>query len=160
MNEPSVERVVVDASPEEIWSILEDPAALGRVLPDAESVVADGPNQVRVVLASRVAFMTVRADLVGRYLEADPPRHLRLVLDGAARGVPGEIHASIPFDLRPLATAGTLAPARTEVRYAVGLELTGRLASMAGPMIRRQIPEQVAALVRNVEREAIRRRTA
>ncbi len=153
MTEPSVERVVVEASPDEIWAILEDPAALARVLPDAESVAADGSDQVRVVLASRVAFMTVRADLVGRYLEAQPPRHLRLALDGTARGVPGEIHASIPFDLRPLE------PGRTEVRYAVGLELTGRLASMAGPMIRRQIPDQVAALVRNVEREAIRRRS-
>jgi carbon monoxide dehydrogenase subunit G len=154
MSEPTVERTVVDASPEEIWAILEDPSALARVLPEAESVVADGPGQVRVVLASRIAFMTVRADLVGRYLDVEPPRHLRLALDGTARGISGEIHASIPFDLHALGAR------RTEVRYAVGLELTGRLASMAGPMIRRQIPEQVGALVRNVEREAIAGRTA
>ncbi|HEY3522745.1 MAG TPA: SRPBCC domain-containing protein [Candidatus Limnocylindrales bacterium] len=152
MNESTIDRVLVEASPDEIWAILEDPTALARVLPDAESVVADGPDRVRVVLASRVAFMTVRADLVGRYVDADPPHHVRLLLDGAARGVSGEIHASIPFDLEPVA------PARTEVRYSVGLELTGRLASMAGPMIRREIPAQVASLVRNLEREAIARR--
>jgi carbon monoxide dehydrogenase subunit G len=154
VNEPTTGHVVVDASPEEIWAILEDPQALARVLPDAESVEADGPDRVRIVLASKVAFFTVRADLLGRYLDADPPRHLRLVLDGAARGVAGEIHASIPFDLRPLA------PTQTEVRYAVSLEMTGRLASMAGPMIRRDMPEQIASLVRNVEREAIARRSS
>lgn len=150
---PDSGRVVVAASPAEIWAILHDPAALGRVLPGAESVVADGPDRVRAVLASRVAFMTVRADVVARYLDPEPERHLRLALDGQARGIAGEIHASIPFDL-------FAEPAnRTEVRYSVELEMTGRLASMAGPMIRGQLPGQIGELVRNVEREAIRRRS-
>ncbi|HEU4571970.1 MAG TPA: SRPBCC domain-containing protein [Candidatus Limnocylindrales bacterium] len=154
MTQPAVERVAVAASPDEIWSILEDPNALARVLPDAESVEPDGPDRVRIVLASRVAFMTVRADVVARYLDPDPPRHLRLALDGTARGIPGEIHASIPFDIAPLADG------RSEVSYSVALEMTGRLASMAGPMIRSQLPNQVRELVRNLEREAIRRREA
>lgn len=154
MTEPAAERVVVDASPEEIWAILHDPAALGRVLPGAESVVADGPDRVRAVLASRVAFMTVRADVVARFLDAEPPRHVRLALDGQARGIAGEIHASIPFDLAPLADG------RTEVRYSVALDVSGRLSAMAGPMIRRELPGQVAELVRNLDREAIRRRRA
>jgi carbon monoxide dehydrogenase subunit G len=153
VSDAAPDRVVVAASPEEIWSILEDPAALERVLPDAESVVADGPNQVRIVLASKVAFMTLRADVLARYLDADPPRHLRLALDGQARGVPGEIHASIPFDIAPLDDR------RSEVTFVVELELTGRLASMGGAMIRSQLPGQVRELVRNVEREAIRRRS-
>lgn len=151
MSQPTIDRVAVDATPEEIWSILEDPAALGRVLPDAESVVPEGPDRVRVTLASRVGFLTIHADVVARYVDADPPHHLRLVLDGQARGLSGELHASIPFDIVAL-------DGRSEIAYSVALEMTGRLASMGGGVIRGQLPGQVRELVRNIEREAIRRR--
>jgi carbon monoxide dehydrogenase subunit G len=147
------DRVEVDATPEEIWSILEDPAALGRVLPDAQSVTPDGPDRVRITLASRIGFLTMHADVVARYLDPDPPRHLRLVLDGQARGLSGELHASIPFDIVPRG------PGRSEIAYSVALELSGRLASMGGSVIRKQLPTQIRELVRNLEREAIRRRS-
>jgi 2-furoyl-CoA dehydrogenase large subunit len=152
--EPTADRVEVAARPEEIWAVLEDPSALARVLPDAESVTPEGPDRVRIVLASRVGFLTLRADIIARYVDPQPPRHLRLVLDGHARGLSGEIHASIPFDIEPVGTD------RSEIRYSVALEMTGRLASMGGGLIRTQLPQQVRELVRNLEREAIRAREA
>jgi 2-furoyl-CoA dehydrogenase large subunit len=153
VTEPTVDQVEVGATPDEIWAILHDPAALGRVLPDAESVTPEGPDRVRVTLASKVGFLTIRADVLVRYLDPDPPRHVRLALDGQARGLSGELHASIPFDIVPRGTDAS------EIRYSVALEMTGRIASMGGSVIRAQLPGQVRELVRNVEREAIRRRS-
>ncbi len=154
MTEPISDRVVVDATPEEVWAILHDPAALDRVLPGAESVVPEGPDRVRAVLASKVGFFTIRADVVARYLDARPPHHLRLELDGQARGLSGDLHASIPFDL--VALPGN----RSEIRYSVAIEMSGRLASVGGGVIRKELPQSVQELVRNVEREAARRRSA
>jgi 2-furoyl-CoA dehydrogenase large subunit len=157
VTDPAQGEVVVAASPDEIWAILDDPEALARVLPGAESVVPDGPHRVRAVLASRVGFLTMRADIVARFVDADRPRHVRLEIDGSARGMSGDLHASIPFDLTPQEGSGEV---RTLVRYSVALEMTGRLRSMGGSVVRNQLPGQIRELVLNVEREVIRRRPA
>ena len=151
-----VEHVVVEATPDEIWAILQDPTALGRVLPDAESVVPDGPGRVRAVLASKIGFFTVRADVVARFVDPEPPHRVRLELDGVARGMSGDLHASIPFDLVALPSVSGVA--RTDVRYSIALDMTGRLAALGGNMLRGQLPGQGRALVSNLEREVVRRR--
>lgn len=83
------ERVIVRASPEAVWAILGDADALQRVLPGAESIVAMGPDAFHGVIASRIQFMTVRADVDASYHDARPPRHLRLQLQGRPHGLPG-----------------------------------------------------------------------
>ncbi|HEU4673922.1 MAG TPA: SRPBCC domain-containing protein [Candidatus Limnocylindrales bacterium] len=150
---------IVRGSPDAVWSIIEDPAALARVLPGAESIVADGPGRFRGVLATRIQFLTVRADVVATFHDADPLRHLRLVIEGRPRGLAGSFAVSVPFDLAPLpapADAGAAdAPAAeaTEIRYAVDLQVTGRLATFGAPLLRDTLRRQIAALVANVDRE-------
>ncbi len=143
------DRATIHGSPEAIWSIIEDPAALARVLPGAESVVATGPSTFRGVLATRIQFLTVRADIDASFHDADRPRHLRLQLDGRPRGLAGSFSASIPFDLAPIDGPVPV----TEVRYAIDLTVTGRLATFGAPLLRDTLRRQVATLVANVDRE-------
>lgn len=133
--------------PEAVWAILEDPAALARVLPGAESIAAAGPGRFTGVLASKLQFLTVRADVTASYHDADPPRHLRLELDGRPRTLAGSFRVSIPFDLEPL--DGN----RTRASYSVDLQVRGRLATFGAPLLRDTMRRQIAELVRNVERE-------
>ena len=70
MSELAKDRLVVRATPEAIRAVIDDPDALARVLPGAESLVPDGPGRWRGVLATRVGFMTVRADAVATLLTA------------------------------------------------------------------------------------------
>ena len=101
------DRAVIRGSPSAVWALIEDPAALARVLPGAELIVATGEGRFHGVLASKVQFLTVRADVDAVFRDADPPRHLRLELAGRPRGLAGSFTVSVPFDL-----TGTVEPGR------------------------------------------------
>ena len=143
------DRAVVHGTPEAVWAIIEDAAALGRVLPGAESIVATGPGTFRGVLATKLQFLTVRADVDAAFHDADPPRHLRLQLNGRPRGLAGSFAVSIPIDLA-LTDGDALT---TDVRYSIDLNVTGRLATFGAPLLRDTLRRQIAALVQNVDRE-------
>ena len=93
------DRAVIRGSPNAVWALIEDPAALARVLPGAESIVATGEGRFHGVLASKLQFLTVRADVDAVFRDADPPRHLRLEMAGRPRGLAGSFTVSVPFDL-------------------------------------------------------------
>src|SRR5947207_13134750 len=117
------ETATVAASPEDVWSILEDPAALRRVLPGIESLEADGPDRYRGVLAAKTMFLTVRADVVLALLEPDRPRHVVLDLAGQTRGISGAFTVRAPLDLSPLPDGGT------RIDYSVDVDVTGQIAN-------------------------------
>jgi 2-furoyl-CoA dehydrogenase large subunit len=147
VSEPIVDRVEIAGTPSAIWSILDDPAALGRVLPGCESVEPDGPDRLRLVLVSRMRMMTVRTDAVATFSERRPPTHLRLELDGTARGIGGSLRVVVPFDLEPVDAT------RTRVTYAIDLTVSGTLAIAGTRAIRDALRTEIGALVLNVERE-------
>lgn len=153
MTEPSrnaVDTVEVAATPEAIWGILDDPAALGRLLPGCESIVRETPDRFSAVIASKVRFMTIRSDVVATLLDADPPSHLRLVLDGRPRGLGGSFKLDVPFDIV------AQGPERSSVSYSVELELGGSLKGFGGPTLSEALQKQVGELVKNIERELAR----
>jgi 2-furoyl-CoA dehydrogenase large subunit len=147
MTEPIVDSVEVRASPEAIWAMLDDPDALARILPGCESIVREAPDRFVAVIASKVRFMTIRSDVVATLHEADPPRHLRLQLEGRPRGLGGSFRVSIPFDIEPRA------PNRSRVTYSVALELSGSLAAFGGAALTEPLRAQIGELIRNAERE-------
>lgn len=147
--DPPIEELRVGASPAAIWSVLHDPAALRRILPGCEGAEAVAPDRYRLVLATKVAFFTVRADVDAVYLDADEPRHLKLELSGRPRGFDGSFHASIPFDLLPSADG-----AATLVRYSLAVQTTGSMGMLGPGAIRGAVASQVEGLVRDLEREA------
>ena len=147
MTERGVDSVDVGATPDRIWALLDDPAALGRILPGCESIIREAPDRYVAVLATNVQFMTIRSDVVATVHDADPPRHLRLVLDGRPRGLGGSFQLDVPFDVTPLGDAGS------RITYSVGLSLTGGLAGFGGPMLTDTLRRQVGELVRNIDRE-------
>ena len=112
-----VDTVEVGASARAIWTMLDDPEALARILPGCESIVRETPDRFVAVIASKVRFMTIRSDVVATLLEADRPRHVRLQLDGSASGLGGSFNVSTPVRHRG---------ARTE-------PLEGRLLRLARP---------------------------
>ena len=150
MTASSRRSVVIDGTRDAIWAILDDPDALGRILPGCESIVRDGPAAFRAVVAAKTGFLTIRADVTATYHDADPPSHLRLDLDGRPRGITGAFQASIPFDLVALDEA------HTEVRYSIDTTVSGALASFGGGLIGGALTGQVDTLVRNLGRELAR----
>jgi carbon monoxide dehydrogenase subunit G len=138
------ERVVVAVERSRIWAVFDDADALSRVLPGCERLETVGPASFRGVLATRLPFLTLRADVTAALLDAQPPDHVRLELDGRPKGLAGGFRAVIPIDLEedPLGTA---------VHYRLDLVTSGRLATFGAPLLRDTFRRQVAALVHNLE---------
>ena len=107
MSELVRDRAVIRGSPSAVWALIEDPDALARVLPGAESIVATGEGKFHGVLASKLQFLTVRADVDAVLRDADPPRHLRLEMAGRPRGLAGSFTVSVPFDLTGIDEPGS-----------------------------------------------------
>lgn len=141
------DEVSIAAAPSAIWRVLDDPSALARVLPGCEELAVTPDGALRGVLASGLGFMTVRADVVAVLRDLEPPRSMRLDIQGHPRALAGSFSASIPFELEPSSDGAT------RIRYRVELALTGRLASFGAPLLRDVMRRQVSVLARNLERE-------
>jgi uncharacterized protein len=140
------ERVRVAVPRQRLWEVFEDPVALASVLPGCESLEADGPGRYRAVLATRLQFLTLRADATATLRDLQPPDTLTLVLDGRPRGLAGSFSATIPIRL------DAVSEDVTDVEYEVDLAMTGRLAAFGTPILRDTMRRQVRELVANVER--------
>jgi carbon monoxide dehydrogenase subunit G len=143
------EEVVVAVERDRIWPVFEDATALARVLPGCERLEQVGPTTFRGILATKLQFLTIRADVTASLVELRPPGHLQLELDGRPRGLTGGFRATLPIDL-------AADPGGTRIRYRLELTTSGRLASFGAPLMRDSFRRQVAVLVANLERELSR----
>ena len=138
--------VEIVTSPEATWPVIQDPAALGRALPDCESIKPDGTGGLNVVVAVKQMFMTVRIDLHVTYHDLEEPHHLRLDLDGKPRALGGALRLTVPIEISAI-------PTGARVDYKGTLELEGMLNSFR-KQVREGLQAQLDRLVRNIEREA------
>lgn len=143
------EEVGIEGRREAIWAILEDAGALGRVLPGAESLEPAGVGRYRGVLAARLGFMTVRADVNASLEDCRRPAHLTLHMTGRPRGLAGTFDVTIPVDL----VAAGDGDSGSLVKYSVDVTVTGRLATFGRPLLRAAMVRQVAQLVANLNQE-------
>lgn len=134
----------------EVWAFLWDADALGRVLPGCESIREESPGRYRLVLAMRTTLLTVRADAIAALLDADPPRAVRLTLDGTPRGLGGTFHVEIPITLTEEAGPEDT---RSRIEYDVDARVTGSMAAFGPGILRDAIVREVQGLAAAIERE-------
>lgn len=139
------ETVVVRVPRDRIWQAFGDADLLAQVLPGCETLSATGDGAFRGVLATRLQFLTLRADVTATLADREPPDRLRLELDGKPRGLAGGFRALIPIDLAD-------DPDGTRIHYMVDLATSGRLATFGAPILRDSFRKQVATLIANLER--------
>jgi len=128
-----------------IWEAFGDAELLARVLPGCETLSATGPGHYRGVLATRLQFLTLRAEVTATVADPVPPDTLRLELDGRPRGLAGGFRAIIPIELFETV-------AGTRIHYVVDMTTSGRLATFGAPILRDSLRKQVATLIANLER--------
>jgi len=157
MAETYTDEVTIRATPVEVWAFLDDPEALGRVLPGCERIERTRPGVYALVLAIRLPLMTVRADAIATLEDPEPPSRVRLTIEGSPPGFTGTFRVSVPFELEGTEPpeGGTL----TRVRYGVEVELTGSIAMFGTAPVHDAMGRQVAELAANVEREIATGRT-
>jgi carbon monoxide dehydrogenase subunit G len=139
------EMVVVRVPRARILEAFADADLLGRILPGCEELIATGEGAFRGVLATRLQFLTLRADVTATLADLAFPDRLRLLLDGKPRGLAGGFRAQIPIELAEVEEG-------TRVHYTVDLTTSGRLATFGAPILRDSFRRQVATLIANLER--------
>ena len=139
------ETVVVRVPRARIWEAFADAEVLAKVLPGCETLTETGDGAFRGVLATKLQFLTLRADVTATLADRQPPDALRLELDGKPRGLAGGFRAVIPIELAEV-TDGT------RIHYMVDLTTSGRLATFGTPILRDSFRKQVATLIANLER--------
>src|SRR5689334_11605009 len=115
------EEVTVRARRDRIWSVFASADLLASVLPGCERLEATGDGSFSGVLATKLQFLTLRADVTATIVDAEPPDRLRLELVGRPRGLAGGFRAAIPITLEDSGTD-------TRVHYQLDLTTSGRLA--------------------------------
>jgi len=145
MSRLAEETVVVRVPRARIWEAFADADLLGRILPGCEELIATGEGAFRGVLATRLQFLTLRADVTATLADRAFPDRLQLLLDGKPRGLAGGFRAVIPIEL-------TEAGESSRIHYSVDLTTSGRLATFGAPILRDSFRRQVVTLIANLER--------
>ena len=133
---------------ERLWALFHDPEALTQVIPGAEVIEKVADDAFDGILASRIQFMTIRADVEATLADRQEPRHLCLRMHGRPRGLAGTFTVVIDIDLIEAEGRPGL---ETDLRYVVDLEVTGRLASFGTPILRETLRRQISQLATNVD---------
>ena len=118
--------VDIPASPEAVFRVLLDPAALARVIPGCRTLTAVGDHEYRGEVTLGIGLVRTRFDARITLSELDPPRSL--VLAGRGVGALGAAEGRGSVKLQPSTTG-------TRLDYAYRTTVNGKLAAVGGRML-------------------------
>lgn len=118
--------VVLDATPEAVFRVLLDPAALAKVIPGCNALEPNGENRYRADVTVGVGMIKARYSAEVALSELDPPRSLRLA--GSGLSSVGSASGSGLVTLEPQGT-GTL------LRYDYEADVSGKVAAVGSRML-------------------------
>ena len=137
--------VAIAATPEQVFAVLLDPAALARVIPGCHALVADGPNRYRADVTLGVGLVKARYAASIELSEIDAPRRLRLA--GVGRSSLGTGGGDGVVTLEATATG-------TVLRYDYRAHVGGKVAMVGGRMLEGAARIIVAQLFESLGRQA------
>jgi uncharacterized protein len=119
--------VALPAPPDEVWSLLTDPARLARLLPGCERLEPDGPDRYKAAVKFGIAAISGKYAGTLEFAEKKPPRSLVLKMDG--KGLPGFVKGEGRIELA--AKGGS----DTELTYTGEAQVGGVIASVGQRML-------------------------
>lgn len=138
---------VVGADPGRCWSILTDVQRLVgwvSIVSDAKEI--DPLARYTAVLTDRIGMFALHADLAIEVRDVEPGRSISLVAEGEDRQVASRLFVEGRLDLQPV-------DGGTRVNVNGRYEVTGRVATFGGPMIRSKANGILDDFVAGVQRE-------
>lgn len=88
-----------DATPERVWHLMMDPAAIAACIPGCEALVPDGPDRYRARITIGLAAITGTYE--GIVVIAEKVEHSSYRLEVEGQGKPGFVKGSAAIALRP-----------------------------------------------------------
>lgn len=118
--------IFVEASPEDVWSLILDDKALASVIPGCKELDQVGPNQYEAVMSIGVGPIRGLFDVKVALRDLDEPLSLTLV--GSAEGPLGQSEGEGRVTLTPEGNG-------TEISYQYAVLVSGKAASVGGRML-------------------------
>ncbi|MFW3171672.1 SRPBCC family protein [Geodermatophilus sp. CPCC 206100] len=118
---------VLHASPEQVWSVITDPAVLARTIPGCESLELTGQDEYRMNVS--VGVGAIRGTYAGEVRLTDQQRPTSYVMHAAGSGAPGNARAKVTINLEP-ADSGA-----TTLTYSADAVIGGPVAGVGQRMI-------------------------
>jgi uncharacterized protein len=90
---------VLHGSPDEVWSVITDPAVLARTIPGCESLEQVGDDEYRMNVS--VGVGAIRGTYAGEVRLSDQERPKSYVMHASGAGAPGQVRATVTINLEP-----------------------------------------------------------
>jgi carbon monoxide dehydrogenase subunit G len=117
---------VLSASPEQVWSVITDPAVLARTIPGCEALQQVGDDSYTMVVSAGVG--AIRGKYTGEVRLSDLSFPKSYVMHASGSGGPGSVRATVQITLAP-------SDAGTELTYSADAVVGGAVAGVGQRMI-------------------------
>jgi uncharacterized protein len=97
---------VLHGSPEQVWTVITDPAVLARTIPGCETLQRTGEDEYRMDVA--VGVGAIRGTYAGEVKLTDQQRPTSYVMHATGAGAPGNVRAKVTINLEPTDEGTTL----------------------------------------------------
>ncbi|MGY1605888.1 MULTISPECIES: SRPBCC family protein [unclassified Geodermatophilus] len=97
---------VLHGTPEEVWTVITDPAVLARTIPGCESLQRTGEDEYRMDVS--VGVGAIRGTYAGEVRLTDQQRPSSYVMHASGAGAPGNVRATVTIGLEPTDEGTTL----------------------------------------------------
>jgi uncharacterized protein len=118
---------VLSASPEQVWSVITDPAVLARTIPGCETLEQVGDDEYKMNVS--VGVGAIRGTYAGEVKLSDKQHPTSYVMHASGAGAPGNARAQVTINLEP-ADGG-----RTNLTYSADAVIGGPVAGVGQRMI-------------------------
>ena len=117
---------VLSAAPEQVWSVITDPAVLARTIPGCESLQRVGEDSYTMVVSAGVG--AIRGKYAGEVRLSDLAFPESYVMHASGSGAPGSVRATVQIKLTPAGEG-------TELTYSADAVVGGAVAGVGQRMI-------------------------
>ena len=132
----------VNSSQETVWNLLNNPAALGKLVPGCEEVTSLSEREWKWTVKFSVGVVSRRMEAIARVLEKEPIEHLSIKLDS----VENDFKATLTLDLEN-------APPSTRVKMSANVEARGPFQMIVNQMIKGQLDKLIVEFAENMSKE-------
>jgi uncharacterized protein len=122
--------ITVDVERHVAFAFVQDAERLARCIPGCGDLRQLSPGRYSAVLANRVAFLTLRFNVVIEIVRIDAPQTIEAKITGDAVGLAGHVRATAGVHLVEHGERGTT------IRYVTDVGLTGKLGGLGQPVFR------------------------
>ncbi|MEZ0239329.1 MAG: CoxG family protein [Chloroflexota bacterium] len=124
--------VMLKTPPDDVWTLLSDPAAVAACLPNVRDFkAADEPNRYTTLLVERLGPFQVQIPLTLDVTEDDGARQMRAAVAGDDRGGQARVRGDVTATVRA-SGEGSVLDVQTKA------EVLGRMATLGAVPIRRR----------------------